>query len=235
MAWHTLKSRQEIVNILDHVMGKGVPITLRIEGKEKSFQSKIIKIDHEAAGREIGGAPQLIVEKLVPDDGNALIQSFPGVVVEFSVNHGLYRCSINCTGSSSEYPCFGFILSFPETMEIDEKRKARRVLYDMPEMVSVEFTVDKGPAKGKMYELGVIDCSRHGLGILIREKDFDLLESVDPGDELRNIIFYATWARIRVDGIVRHKTKIADGKYRGCYILGIESRDIIESCHAKNP
>ena len=122
-----------------------------------------------------------------------------------------------------------------ETMEIYEKRREDRVLYDMPEVVSVEFTVDKEPAKGKVYDLGVIDCSRHGLGILVREKDFELLESVDLGDWLRDIIFYATWARIKVDGIVRHKTKIAEGKYRGCYVLGIESQDIIESCKAKEP
>ena len=120
-------------------------------------------------------------------------------------------------------------------MEIQEKRREERVLYEMPEMVAVEFSVDKGPAKGKVYELGVLDCSKHGLGILVQEKDFDLLESVELGDLLRDIIFYATWARIQVDGIVRHKTKISDGKYKGCYVLGIESQDIIENCKAKEP
>ncbi len=235
MAWYTVKNRREITSILDHVMSGSVPITLRIEGKKASFESKIIKIDHEGAGREIGGPPRLIVEKLVPDEGNALIQSIPGVAVEFSLNRGLCKCFMNCIGTSSEYPYFGFILSMPEAMEIQEKRREERVLYDMPEMVAVEFAVDKGPARGKVYDLGVIDCSKHGLGILVKEKDFDLLESVDLGDRLRDIIFYATWARIQVDGIVRHKTRITDGKYRGCYILGIESRDIIESCHAKEP
>lgn len=235
MAWHTLKSRHEIVNILDHVMDKGVPIIIRIEGKERSFQSRIIKLDHEDADREIGSPPRMIIEKLVPDDGNALIQSFPRVAAEFTISQGRCRCFMDCAGSSSEYPYYGFILGLPETIDIQEKRREERVLYDMPEMVAVEFTVEKGPARGKVYEMGVIDCSKHGLGILVKEKDFDLLESVAPGNWLRNIIFYATWARIEVDGIVRHKTKIRDGKYRGCYILGIESREIIESCHAKEP
>jgi hypothetical protein len=233
MGWYTLKKGQQIADILNHAMSKRVPITLRIDGKESAFQSKIIKMDHEVAGGKIGAPPQLIVEKLVPEEGNALIQSGHRVSVEFSLQKRRCNCSVHCNGTSNEYPYFGFILSMPETLEIQDKRREERFLYDVPEMVAVEFKVDKGPAMGKVYELGVVDCSRHGLGILVKEKDFDLLESVDLGDSLRDIIFYATWARIQVDGVVRHKTKITDGKYRGCYILGIESQDIIESCKDK--
>jgi hypothetical protein len=34
---------------------------------------------------------------------------------------------------------------------------------------------------------------------------------------------------IKVDGVVRHKTQIKEGKYSDCYILGVESPDIAES------
>jgi len=37
-------------------------------------------------------------------------------------------------------------------------------------------------------------------------------------------------ARINVNGTVKHRTKIDLGKYKGSYILGIESPEIIDSC-----
>ena len=37
---------------------------------------------------------------------------------------------------------------------------------------------------------------------------------------------------IKVQGVVRHKSKIREGKYSGCYILGIESPDITDSYKA---
>jgi hypothetical protein len=36
--------------------------------------------------------------------------------------------------------------------------------------------------------------------------------------------FYSESLMVRMDAVVRHKTKIEVGKYRGCYIVGIELR-----------
>ena len=84
--------------------------------------------------------------------------------------------------------------------------------------------------RGKIYNLNVLDCSRHGLGLIVTKEDFDLLEKLRNGDKIKNISFYATWTLIKVAGHVRHKTKIEEGKYKGCYLLGIESPEVIESC-----
>ena len=46
-------------------------------------------------------------------------------------------------------------------------------------------------------------------------------------DELKNISFYAPKAMIKVNGTVRHISKIDEGKYKDSYILGIESPEII--------
>ena len=35
---------------------------------------------------------------------------------------------------------------------------------------------------------------------------------------------------INMNGTVRHKVKINEGKYKGSYLLGIESHEIIDSC-----
>jgi hypothetical protein len=125
-------------------------------------------------------------------------------------------------------PKAGLILSFPKSVEIKERRKEKRFSNDIPEMVSVEFKIEKGAGKPKSYELNVYDVSRHGLGILITEKDFELLNILEKGDEIKEITFYATAAIIKVQGTVRHKSKIREGKYAGSYILGLESPDIIE-------
>jgi CheY-like chemotaxis protein len=115
-------------------------------------------------------------------------------------------------------------------MENEENRREERFEYELPEFVYVEFQLGKTPIKGKVFDLKVMDYSRNGLGIVVTQKDSELLQMVDEGDKLKNMTFCASWTMIKVDGIVRHKSKIKDGKYKGCVILGIESPDIIESC-----
>ena len=130
-------------------------------------------------------------------------------------------------GISSTPPHFGFMISFPASLEIKEKRREERVTFKRPELIRAEFRLGKGPNKDKPYEVNVINYSRHGLGLIITQKDFDLLRIVRRGDLLEDIAFFASWAMIRVNGTVRHITKIKQGKYEGCYILGIHSPDII--------
>lgn len=121
-------------------------------------------------------------------------------------------------------------MTMKNSAEIKEKRRGGRVKYEIPEFVYAEFKVGERPEKDRPYLLKVMDCSRHGLGMVVTPKDFDLLNLVKVGDTLHNLAFFATWAMIRVEGTVRHKTIINGGKYRGCYMLGIESPEIIESC-----
>ena len=109
-----------------------------------------------------------------------------------------------------------------------KQRREDRFTYKRPEFIFVEFRLGEGSKKKKVYTLNVIDGSRHGLGILITQKDFDLLRDIKPGVKLHNMKFFASWAMIKVDGIVKKITKIKDGEYKGCYLLGIESKDIIE-------
>jgi hypothetical protein len=97
----------------------------------------------------------------------------------------------------------------------------------MPDFVSVAFSI---MGKDKVYDLGVMDCSMHGLGILITRKDFDLVRLVKPGDRIRDIVFYSENAMIKVDGVVRRLTKMSTGKYKDSYVMGIESPEVIENC-----
>lgn len=116
-----------------------------------------------------------------------------------------------------------------------EKRKEDRFNYEMPEFVYAEFITGKGATQEKVYNLKISDCSQYGLSMVITQKDFDLLEALNEGDELKEISFFATWTVLTVDGTVRHKTKIEEGKYEGCYLVGIESQELIENFKPLDP
>ena len=51
-----------------------------------------------------------------------------------------------------------------------------------------------------------------------------------PGDKIKDMTCYAPRAMITVDTVVKHTTKIEEGNFKGQYIIGIESSEIIESC-----
>lgn len=120
-------------------------------------------------------------------------------------------------------------------MEGEEKRKKDRFNYGIPEFIYAEFRMGKGSTQEKAYNLKILDCSQYGLGMVITQKDFDLLDMLNEGDELKEISFFATWTVLTVDGTVRHKTKIEEGKYESCYLIGIESQELIENFKPKNP
>ena len=116
------------------------------------------------------------------------------------------------------------------SMEIKEKRREPRFKCDHPEFIHAELNLAQNSEKDKRYDLKVMDCSKYGLGLIITQKDFDILQMINEGDILQDISFYSERTMIKIDGTVRRKTKIEKGKYQGCYLLGVESPDIIESC-----
>ena len=228
MDWVEVGDDKKIWRLIEHVANYQTPIKVTIPGNEASFISKLLKVNYGSIASGKAKGQEFIIEKMVPEDGNALIQKSPEVTLEFPINDKLCRCASKYTGMDELDPKEGLILTFPKSVEIKERRKEKRFTYDIPEMVSVEFKIEKGGGPPKSYELNVYDCSKHGLGILVTEKDFELLNILEMGDEIKEITFYATAAIIKVQGTVRHKSKIREGKYEGCYILGIESPDIIE-------
>jgi hypothetical protein len=78
-----------------------------------------------------------------------------------------------------------------DSIEIKEKRKGNRVKYEIPDFVYAEFSLRrKDPKKDKSYVLKVMDWSRNGLGMVVTQKDFDLLYQVKVGDILQNMAFF---------------------------------------------
>lgn len=227
--WRSLNNRRIIVQLVNHLISNRKEIQIRFKGKKNAFTSRFIKLKQEDPSSEIGKRLVLIIEKLSPPKGNTHIQSYSEVDLKFFINQKPCRFTLEYIGINNIPPHFGFILSFPEAVEIAEKRREERIPYEASEFITVEFRLGKKTKKDKLYELNVLNRSRYGLGMIITQKDFDLLKILHKGDKLADISFFTSWSMIKVDGIVKHITKIEEGEYQGCYHLGIESADIIES------
>ncbi len=115
------------------------------------------------------------------------------------------------------------MMSLQGFVKLEEKRKDERIRPEFPEFISAIFKLAKRGEKKQLYDLNVIDYSSHGLGLLITEKDFDLVQILSLEDKIPEITLFAAEALTTLDGTVRHITKIEKGKYKSNYILGLRS------------
>jgi hypothetical protein len=230
MAFNRVEDRQKIIKIIDHLISTKYEIKILVKGESSPFVSRIIKAEQNRPSMVKGANSIIIIEKLRPEKGNNLIQLSEKVIFKFVISEQPCTCNVNYIGINSMPPYFGFILSSPEIIEIAEKRKEPRVVYEIPDFLLAEIYFGKGTNEEKRYELDVIDCAAHGLGMIIPEKHADLLKKVKKGDMLKDIHFYASSAMLKIDGIVRHITRIEEGKFKGGFYIGIESKDIIPTC-----
>jgi hypothetical protein len=229
MKWHVLDNKQKILRILQKTVSNKTELRVRIRGAKNPFTSRLLMIVEagtllELENLAIDTEVRLIIEKLNPARGDALIQSFPDVLMEFLVNENLCQCTSRNTGVSNIPPHFGFIMSCPEKLEIQEKRRDKRTRYEEPKMVTVEFRLPTGRGKDRKYTLNVFDRSKQGFGLLVQKEDFGLLKILNRGDTLQNMTFYSESLMLKMDAVVRHKTRIEEGRHKNCYILGIELR-----------
>lgn len=225
--WGLIKDRRKIQEILERMVSKNMDLRILIDEENVRFMSRALRFNPEDVS-SLGSEPELVVEKLFPEIGNSLIQSSPQITLEFTIKEHFCRGKAKYVGVSNEYPYFGLTITLPHSLELaKERRVEKRHVYEMPDFVSVEFRI---MGKDKAYDLGVMDCSMHGLGILITKKDFDLVRLIKPGDRIKDIVLYSEKTMIKVDGVVRHLTKMSTGKYKDSYVMGIESPEVIESC-----
>ena len=226
-SWSKVRDRRKIQEIFERMVSKNMEIKILIDEENVRFMSRAIRLNPEDIS-SLGSEPELIVEKLFPEMGNSLIQSSSKLTLEFSIKEHFCRGKAKYVGVSNEYPYFGIMITLPQSLELSkDRRREQRFIYEMPDFVSVEFSI---MGKDKVYDLKVMDCSMHGLGVLITKKDFDLVRLVKMGDRITDIVFYSKNAMIKVDGVVRHLSKMSKGKYKDSYLLGIESPEVIESC-----
>jgi hypothetical protein len=231
MTWYSTRDRETIIKILQLGISRKIDVKVQIKGHGETFNTKMIHMDtfsRDAEGdSDSEGQHKLIVEKLTPEKGNGLVQRSHEVALEFSVGTRLLKFNTRYSGISSIHPYFGLILGLPESLSITEVRREERFRPKTPEFVYVEFALPKADQKTPLYKLNVLNYSRHGLGLLVQQENLDLVHMLKAGDRIKDMVFYATWAIIKVDVTVRHVTRITEGGHKGAYVMGVQSDEIL--------
>jgi hypothetical protein len=79
-------------------------------------------------------------------------------------------------------PYYGHIITYPECINIMDRRKHNRYEIDTskaPLFVNARLTVRTGQLQNESYDLKVFDISENGVGVLLGEDMQGLLKDVD--------------------------------------------------------
>lgn len=224
MSQSSADARQKIKGTIEFLIARKAEITIRIEGHERPFATRITEADYGdmSSGRE--GKSVMVFEKLNPDEGNALLQSGSRIVALFSLRDTSCRFTTRCLDVPGEGTDEGFVVSFPESIDIREKRRRDRRGDEIPEFVSIVVKLKDESRKAKSYELEIFDCTAYGVGILVRDKYMDILNRVEVGEKLRDVTLYGAHTIVKVKGTVRHKSKRST-EGEDFHVVGIEFDD----------
>jgi hypothetical protein len=225
------KSTARIRQTIDFLVVNRRPITVQIEGERTLFDSMIVKADHGDPLSKTGTGGRAFIQWLSPPRGNNLIQSTSPVQVRFSLGkHKLAFTSYYIT-KSLESPYLGHIITYPDALVIADRRRSDRHEVDSntaPLFSKANVHMRAGGSQGKVYDFGVFDVSENGVGILVGKELFDCLGRIGIGDRLEEVELSAPWTLVKVDGTVRHKSRIHKGKYSGYHLLEIELDEELE-------
>ena len=231
--WYVIEDRKQIDQIIRGILSEGLQIQVSIDKNPDHFISKILglTVPPSSGPASPPGAMGLFLDNLSPESGNRLLPLSREVGVRCRVGQRSIQFTSRCCDMpGSDTGMAGMCLEFPEALKIRDLRREKRRAPEIPEFISVEFILGETPEGPQVWRLHVLDCSRHGLALLVTEIDLDLLKRLKPGDVIKDMTFYAKWAMITVDATIRHITPIRRGEHEGQYVLGIESSEIIESC-----
>jgi hypothetical protein len=225
------KSKARIRQTIDFLAVNRLPITVKLEEERTLYDSIILKADHGDPFSKTGTGGRVFIHWLAPAKGNNLIHSVSPVQVRFSLGkHKLAFTSYYIT-KSLESPYLGHIVTYPEALVIADRRRSDRHEVDSnaaPLFAKAKINMRAGRSQEKCYDLKVFDVSENGVGILVDSELFDRLERIGIGDRLKKVELYAPWTIVRVDGTVRHKSRMHKGRYSGYHLLGIELDEKLE-------
>lgn len=222
MSSYNATDKQKIKETMEFLISEGREITVQSEGQGTSYTAKIVKANYGEVHSKYGNGAQLVIERLSSEEGSGLVEAGSQVVAKFLLRNTPCQFKAQYLGPRSDYPSSEFVTSFPESIELPERRRRHRSIDVAPEFISVVLTTKEGAREEKNYELAVVDYSLDGVGILVSGKDFDLIEKVHKGDRLQEITLFAPQTMVKVDGIIRHKSRKQGGQGESCYVLGVE-------------
>ncbi len=87
---------------------------------------------------------------------------------------------------------------------------------------SVGIAFETGPKKGEVIELDVSFQTGNIISVLLSSRDKDLIQSLNPGDNLNDVQFYSPIAIFQGTGVVNAKTEIKVGPRKGDFSVDIK-------------
>ncbi len=231
MASFVTKNWERIRQAIAFLTDNRRPITIKIEEEQTLFKSIIVKIDHGDPGSKDRTPGKLFIKWLSPPKGNDLIQSSGTVQVRFSLGKQNLAFTSYYVTKSFESPSLGHIITYPESLVIADRRQHTRHEVGgktAPLFAKAIIRIREERSQENVYDFGVFDVSENGVGILVGKELFNWLDRIGIGSKLKRVELYAPWAIVRVDGTVKHKSKMRGEKYRDYQLLGIELDDKLE-------
>jgi hypothetical protein len=220
------KTIREVIAVLNV---NRIPITVLIEGEQTLFTSKIVKVDHgDLISSGISGS--LGIGWLSPPNGKELIKTRKPIRVRFSLGKYRFEFSSYYVTESFESPYLGHMITYPEALVIVEIRRNGRNAIGTerpPFFGRAKLIMRRGEAQKESLDLQVFDISEKGIGILVGQESYRLQERIRIGDILK-LELYAPWTLVRVEGTVRHNSRMPEGKYSNYHLLGIELAEKLE-------
>lgn len=222
-----------IAKVLSYLASKRMDVTLRGKTGEALGRFKLVRMMTRGNQREDGALPEsgarIVLEGALSEGVSTLLYGASEVRIEAVSGATCLFFDTSYRKASSSGAQVEIEVDFPRTLYIREARRSPREEPKIPEFVSVEMKAARSSGDGRLYTFSVVNTSEHGLGVLIPETEEEFLSSIRPGDVLPRLTLYARDSLIRVEARVVHITQIKGGKEKGNYILGLESKELIES------
>jgi len=110
-----------------------------------------------------------------------------------------------------------------QTIEPDSEVDDDEIL----DISAVKFILPRGPREGEKVELEISFQSGKYIQMMISRKEKELLDSINPGDLLKDIVFYSPVAIFYGEGFVSSKSAISAGPKKGDFSLEIKIIKIV--------
>lgn len=98
---------------------------------------------------------------------------------------------------------------------------------DILDISSIKFVLPKGERKGEKIELEISFQSGKYIRMIIPKKEKNLIDGIQPGELLKDIVFYSPVAIFYGEGYVSSRTEISAGPKRGDFSLEIKIIKIV--------
>ncbi len=224
-----------ISRIVSYLISKRLEVSVRVQAGEILGRYKLTRMAASGGSPEEPDVPSyenctIFMEGVLPEGLSGRLSASSEIRVEFASGGTTLFFDTVCRMASISGFHVEMEVDFPKSLSIREARRSPREEPKIPEFVSVEM----GPFRGggdasTVYAFRVINTSERGLGVLIPDGERAFLGLIKAGDIIPSLTLFAKDSFIKVEARVAHVTQIKGGREKGNFIMGLESKELIES------